>query len=248
MTSRLAAAVLASLMILAGTAAADTLQPVRYGDFDHYTFALTWQPGFCGTAPGCLSDQPRAPLIGLHGLWASRPQVLIARGVSDPAWQRSGCDLLHHSDAAPVLPDALRQRLLAVMPHLASDLLHHEYDKHVQCFGFDPATFFATALAMHDRIADSPFAQDLAGRAGTAVRHADLVAAFEADFHTAAPRALQLQCDADPSGRSVLTQLWITLPTDGIDQFPAPATLIDSPTVQDNCPAVFLMPAWPAAG
>ena len=33
-------------MALAGTAAADTLQAVRYGDFDHYTFALTWQPGF----------------------------------------------------------------------------------------------------------------------------------------------------------------------------------------------------------
>ena len=85
---------------------------MRYGVVDHYTLALTWQPGFYGTGPGCLSNQPRAPLIGLHGLWASRPQVPTARHVSDPIWWRSGCDLLHHSDAEPVLADVLQQRLV----------------------------------------------------------------------------------------------------------------------------------------
>ena len=245
MQCRVIAAVLASLIACVGAVRAAPLQPARYGDFDHYTFALTWQPGFCGTGQGCLPDQPTATPIGLHGLWASRPQTLIDQGVSDQTWWHSGCDLLAKSDAEPVLPAPLSQELAAVMPHLNNDLLHHEYDKHVQCFGFDPATYFSTELAMRDAVAASPFARDLIQRTGITARHADITAAFEADFHTQAPRALQLQCERDANGRSILTQLWITLRTDGTDRFPDASTLIDSPTVQDNCPTSFLVPAWP---
>lgn len=58
--------------------------PVRHGDFAHYTFAQTWQPGFCSSGGGSLRNQPNDVLIGLHGLWASRPRLLVDRSISAP--------------------------------------------------------------------------------------------------------------------------------------------------------------------
>ncbi len=250
MTRLAQALLLAALLLPAGwsaaarTAPTPPLVPAEHGDFDHYTFALTWQPGFCGTDGGCLPDQPHGTLIGLHGLWASLPRVLADRGVTDPQWWDRGCDLLHHSDAEPVLPAALRRTLGQVMPQIKDDLLHHEYDKHVQCFGFDPPTFFRTALALRDAVLPSRFARALEQRAGTTIAHATVIASFDASFRTGAPRALQLQCATDAQGRTVLTQLWITIRRDALRHFPASASLTGPPEIQDNCPARFVVPAW----
>jgi ribonuclease I len=113
------------------------LVPTRHGDFDHHPLALTRQPGFCGTNDGCLPDQPHDTLIGLHGLRASLPRTLTERGISDPQrWDR-GCDLLHGSDVRLDLPLPLRHDPSERMPQIKDDLLHHEYDKHVQRFGLD---------------------------------------------------------------------------------------------------------------
>ncbi len=49
--------------------------------------------------------------IGLHGLWASRPQDLIARDIAAPKWWSRGCDFYHHSDAAPQLDGATLRNL-----------------------------------------------------------------------------------------------------------------------------------------
>ena len=217
----------------------------QHGDFRHDTLALTWQPGFCASGDGCLADQPHAPLIGLHGLWASRPSVLVRRGVTEQQWWVSGCDdLAPHTDAAPALSAALHARLTAMMPHLAHDLLIHEYDKHVACFGFAPEAFFATALAMHDVVVLNPFASWLTGQAGRTVQHAEALAEFERDFHTSHPRAVQFQCERDHAGRMVLTQFWITLLPGRLADFSAPGTLIDAPIPQDTCPATFVVPNW----
>jgi hypothetical protein len=134
------------------TAVAAPLAPATHADFRYYTFALTWQPGICGTDEGCLADQPTTDLIGLHGLWASLPQTLIDRGVVPQQWWQRGCDYFEHTDAAPPLDGALAQRLERVVPHFTQDLLTHEYDKHVACFRFDPTQFFTTELAMHDAV------------------------------------------------------------------------------------------------
>ena len=217
----------------------------KFGDFGHDTFALTWQPGFCGTGGGCRADQPHDALIGLHGLWASRPSVLIRRGVTEQQWWQVGCDeLAPHTDAAPVLSAALQARLAAVMPHLKDSLLTHEYDKHVACFGFAPEVFFRTALLMRAVVLLDPFSTWLAAQAGQVIRHADALTEFERDFHTGHPRAVQFQCAADRTGRVVLTQLWITLLPGRLADFPAPETLIDAPIPQDDCPASFTVPGW----
>ncbi len=220
------------------------LVPAEHGDFDQYALALTWQPGFCGTDGGCLPDQPHDTLIGLHGLWASLPRTLADWGVTDPQWWNQGCDLLHHSDAEPALPASLRRTLGQVMPQIKDDLLHHEYDKHVQCFGFDPPTFFRTALALRATVLPGRFARALERQAGTTVSHAAVLAAFAESFRTDAPRALQLQCATDAQGRTVLTQLWITIHRDALRRFPASVSLASPPENQDDCPMRFLVPAW----
>jgi len=219
--------------------------PPQHADFDHYTFALTWQPGICETGQGhCLAGQPKAPLIGLHGLWASLPRELAAEGVVNEQWWQRGCDFYRRSSEPPPLDEALRSHLEAVMPHFEHSLLTHEYDKHVQCFGFDPEQFFAAELAMRDAVASSSFGTYLVAQAGRDVTHAEVTARFAEAFATDHPRALQLQCEKNDSGEAVLTQFWITIHTDQVDAFPQPQSLMDTPTDQDTCPATFRIPTW----
>jgi ribonuclease I (enterobacter ribonuclease) len=224
-----------------------SLEPGRHGDFAHYTFALTWQPGYCATDEGCVTGQPTDVLIGLHGLWASRPRGLIERGVSAPQWWRGGCDFYHHSGSAPPLSAATREALMRVMPHLHDSLLTHEYDKHVQCFGFDAETFFRTELQLRARIVDSDFGRYLMTEArGHRVERRRVMTEFMRSFATQDRRALQLRCGKDRRGRPVLTQLWITFHANAVGAFPGPRALMDAPIPQANCPAVFQVPDWPS--
>jgi ribonuclease I len=221
------------------------LAPTEHSDFSYYTFALTWQPGICATDEGCLADQPRSPLIGLHGLWASLPQTLIVEGIAPQQWWQRGCDYFQHSDAVPHLDPALSQRLDEVMPHFSHSLLTHEYDKHVQCFGFDPTQFFSTELVMRQALVHSAFGQYLLQHTGHDVAHTDVVNAFGSAFNTTSENSLQLQCGHDSSGRPILTQLWLTVEAHQLARFPNADSLINAPIAQDNCPAMFLLPDWP---
>ncbi|MHB1871587.1 MAG: ribonuclease T2 family protein [Steroidobacteraceae bacterium] len=239
----LTAGALALLLACAATAA--PLRPAEHGSFGHYTFALTWQPGFCSTDGGCRRGQPHTVLIGLHGLWAARPRSLLDHHISAPQWWRRGCDYYHASRQAPRLPPDLLARLEQVMPHLRDSLLTHEYDKHVQCFGFDPETFFTTELRMRRRVVDSAFGRYLTGRAqGHDVRRAELIEQFARAFATDQRAALQLRCGRNRQGRIVLTQLWITLHTDALERFPRDGALMNAPIAQSNCPARLHVPRW----
>jgi ribonuclease I len=229
---------------VAGARAAP-LTAARHGHFAHYTFALSWQPGFCSTDGGCLRSQPRDVLIGLHGLWASRPRSLIERGISAPQWWRHGCDYYGHGRHAPSLPPAMLTRLHHLMPHLKNGLLRHEYAKHVQCFGFDAQRFFATALRMRRRVINSAFGRYLTVTArGREVRHSDVIDAFMSAFGTDQASALQLRCGRNHRAQVVLTQLWITLHSDALAGFPRDGALMNAPIPQDNCPARFRVPGW----
>ncbi|GAJ28733.1 ribonuclease T2 family protein [Acidomonas methanolica] len=224
--------------------------PARHGDFDHDTLALTWQPGFCSTSEGCEADQPHAPLIGLHGLWASEPHALEGQGVPVQEWWRKGCPLLEDApDAAPVLEPPVAEKLSAVVPHTAQPLVPHEWNKHAACFGYAATPFFAKALALRDRFAQSAPGLWLVAHQGRVVSHEAMIASFEASTFGSVgarpvERALQTQCRYDRKGRVVLTQIWFTLSPKHLDDFPAAASYVSSPEAQDNCPAQFLIPHW----
>ncbi|WP_367159657.1 ribonuclease I [Kozakia baliensis] len=242
---------LAFAVILLGFAGCTTvtptgpaLQPAAHGDFHHDTLALTWQPGFCSAGSGCLPDQPRTPLIGLHGLWASEPRSLEAQNVSVQEWWKRGCDIYGINDAPPVLDDAMQQSLSTVVPHLPHSLVTHEYNKHARCFGYQAGPFFAAANDLRLKFAQSAMGQWLAERAGLVVTHVDLLAFFDKVTSNTTPRALQLQCGKDQEGRVVLTQMWFTLRHDRLNDFPGASSYITAPENQDNCPARFLLRKW----
>jgi len=230
--------------LCAQLADAAPLTPTQHADFSYYTFALTWQPGICGVDEGCVADQPKRALIGLHGLWASLPQALIAQGITPQQWWQRGCDYFGHSDAAPALDAGLQQRLDDVMPHFSKSLLTHEYDKHVQCFDFDPTQFFSTELAMRQAVVDSAFGQYLLQHVGRSVAHDEVVDTFRTAFATTAAASLQLQCGHDAAGQALLTQIWLTILSSRVADFPRPDSLIDAPIAEDNCPSTFRIPSW----
>jgi ribonuclease I len=225
-------------------AALALLRPSQHADFGHYTFALTWQPGICSTDGGCSRNQPHTPLIGLHGLWASRPQALIARHVPVREWWSRGCDLYSYSDAPPPISPALARSLDAVMPHFRESLLTHEYDKHVRCFGFDPSLFFTTELRMRDAVVASRFGRYLIAMRGRRVARAEVSARFDAAFATRAATSLQLECGRNADGITVLTQLWITIRARALGAFPRSPSFVNAVEKQTNCPATFLVPDW----
>lgn len=246
--------VLSALGARLTASASPTLVAAQHGDFDQYTLALTWQPGIC-TAAGppptgvkrpehCAAGQPRTPLIGLHGLWASEPHALERTGAPVQSWWARGCDVYQHDAVAPALTAVVVAQLDAVVPHYRESLVEHEYDKHVRCFGFDPNRFFATALTMRRAVAGAAFGRYLTARAGRTVTHTGVVGSFERSFGTTDARAVALECDRDRAGRSMLTQIWINVKTGALASFPSAASLTHTTIDQDTCPATFRLPAW----
>ncbi|GBR07880.1 ribonuclease T2 family protein [Asaia siamensis] len=237
-----------SVLFLAGCVGSEphpsALVPLAHGDFDHNTLALTWQPGFCSAGGGCTSDQPRQSLVGLHGLWASEPHSLEAQNVPVERWWREGCGLFVPDAPPPVLDNAMLQTLGEIMPHTNPSLLTHEWVKHGACFGYDPGVFFAKASALQSRFSRSPMMAFLAARAGTVVGHDEVLAFFRTATGATQPRALQLRCETDQAKRVVLTQLWFTLDPKRMGQFPSAGSYLDSPQMQDNCPASFWLKNW----
>lgn len=236
----------------AGGAADMALTAPRHGDFGHYTLALTWQPGFCTGPEGnsCQADQPHTPLIGLHGLWASRPSDLIRAQVPVTTWWRKGCSLYdgEMASAFPTLSDGLSHRLSEVVAHTHSSLVAHEYTKHVQCFGMEGEQFFSVASRLRDRFAELPSAQHLTAEAGTRVTKAELTSQIEADTGPLPERGVQFQCNKTQQGEAVLSQIWFTLKPASLDKFPKTDAFLSSPQMQDNCPSQFLVPQWTASG
>ncbi|UTH75107.1 hypothetical protein [Chromobacterium sp. IIBBL 290-4] len=238
---------LISALALAGAIAhAEPLKPAQHTDFPRYTYALTWQPGFCATGAGCLPEQSNEVLIGLHGLWASEPQSLIDQKVPVQQWWAKGCAFFPHIHAVPALPPQTQQELKQVMPQLQDDLQLHEYVKHAQCFGFPAAQFFETAMTMRQAVVDSKFGDYLLEQAGQTRTRKALEDAFSQSFGTDQRRSLQLQCGKDKQGRNVLTQFWFTLKADQLASFPAKESFVDTPDgeYEDSCAQPFILQAW----
>ncbi len=228
--------------------------------FGHYTFAVMWLPGLCQTWSDidavCAAAQNRAAMqrFTLHGLWPSRPHELIEQSVPAPQWWRTGCYRYSHGNESPPacslppldLPAPLKQRLQADMPLVATCLDRHEYSKHIACFGPQPAPFFTAALDLLDAVNRSAFAHWVASHSGQRVPRQAIERAYAQAFGLPDARSLQLECESrhGQHRRDVLTQAWITIPTERLAEFPAPAAF--APGRRGNCAAKVWIAAAPA--
>lgn len=206
--------------------------------FDHYTFAALWMPGVChswhdiGTVcqPHAANDMSEVREFSLHGLWPSIPKELRDRGMKPPTWWKYGCYWYAPEHRIPqncALPrttvsHSLQQRLDAAMPLTNICLDRHEYTKHVACFGPSEEAFFSGALTTLSRLNASRFTQWIDAHRGQTVSKQAIRLAFASSFQLSDARALELRCDARPNShrRDVLTQVWITIPTQKLASFP----------------------------
>ncbi|WP_106475658.1 ribonuclease T2 family protein [Phytohalomonas tamaricis] len=227
------------------------LSPTRFDDFDHYTLALTWHPGFCATEgearPECR-DQHAYPSLVLHGLWPSLPATLAAQGMTQRQWWQEGCfhftapERSGFCAASPPLSldKQLTNELAHDMPGSTSCLERHEYAKHAVCFGVTANDYFATALALRDTLADSVFGDYLRIHTGAAIGRNELIDVFENVFGRGKGRALKLQCRRD-GARSLLTEVQVGIKADALDTFPASASLATLGT--GNCATTICLDA-----
>ncbi|WP_170150042.1 ribonuclease T2 family protein [Kushneria sinocarnis] len=233
-----------------GEAMARSLSPTRLTDFEHYTLALSWHPGFChvegrGRAE-CATDTPDGLLV-LHGLWPSLPQQLRQQGVAQSEWWQAGC---YHFSGEPrggfcrltplTLEDRLQGRLEQAMPGTRSCLERHEYTKHAACFGLSAQDYFSTALQLYRRINASDWSDFMRLRAGTMVARETLLARFREEFRTDSTRALRLDCERR-EGVAWLTGIAIGIQRRALDAFPQPRSL--APLEPGSCPSRFLIAA-----
>ncbi|HUX82687.1 MAG TPA: hypothetical protein VMV35_07600, partial [Halothiobacillus sp.] len=205
--------------------------------FDHYTFAALWMPGVChswqdiGTiCQTTANESPEAREFTLHGLWPSLPKALHDSGMKPPTWWKYGCYWYAPEHAipqscslpAPTVSAPLQHRLNTAMPLKNICLDRHEYTKHVACFGPSPDEFFSGALATLNRLNASQFTQWVSTHRGQTVSKKSIQHAFATSFHQSDTKALELRCDARPGShrRDVLTQVWITIPTEKLVTFP----------------------------
>ena len=218
--------------------------------FGHYTFATMWFPGVCqaweGTAAVCAKERHNPNVnqqLTLHGLWPSRPKSLIDANIAAPTWWHYGCywfnadqKIPESADLPPLaLPGPLQQRVNHVMPLAQTNLDRHEYTKHIACFGPSPAEYFSTATTMLSVLNDSEFAHWVSAHRGQTVSRKAIQAAFSTGFKQPYARAMQLRCAAKPHSHvnDILTEIWFTIPTEQLAQFPKPESF--GPGLRGNC-------------
>lgn len=223
--------------------------------FGHYTFAVMWLPGLCQSwsdiATVCAAQRGKAAMreFTLHGLWPSRPRELVEQGIPPVQWWRTGCYRYSHQSSPPdscalpalSLTPSLQQRLERHMPLAATCLDRHEYTKHIACFGPSPQQFSTAALDLLQAVNASGFSRWVRDHAGQTVSRKAIERAYTRSFGLRNASSLQLQCEskAGSSRRDVFTQAYITISTERLAEFPAPAAF--SSGRRGNCaPRIFI--------
>jgi ribonuclease T2 len=222
------------------------------GQFDSYTFTMSWEPAFCEGKPNaqeCASQSPDrfdASNLALHGLWPDKS------GDSAHSYGYCGVPSSDQSlDRAPTwcrlrepaYSDATHAALGVVMPGVNSCLDHHEWTKHGTCSGLTADQYFATAAAFVQDIAASSFGKFLTANAGKTVALSDAVAAFEADFGAGSGSKLTLNC-TNVRGSSALLEARLHLPS-RLRPAPELAAMLLNTGDRGNCPSSFLLDPVP---
>ncbi|POT58235.1 ribonuclease I [Citrobacter amalonaticus] len=255
-------ALLAASLLPLSMAMADALQPERYGDFDRYVLALSWQTGFCQSQHERNLREPdecrlqkestnKTDFLTVHGLWPGLPKSIAARGVDERRWFRFGCA----TRPIPNLPEARASRKCAapetglslesaaklseVMPGAGgrSCLERYEYAKHGACFGFNPDAYFGTMVRLNKEIKHSEIGKFLADNYGKTVKRSAFNAAFARSWGKENVTAVKLSCHGNPA---YLTEIQLSLKADTINQPLSALSFLPQPH-PGNCGKQFII-------
>jgi ribonuclease T2 len=222
------------------------------GQFDSYTFSLSWQPAFCETkpsAPECESENPDrfdATNLALHGMWPNRnndAQHTYGYCGIDAQTRKLDNAATWCQLPAPDLSDATRSALSTVMPGTQSCLEHHEWTRHGSCSGLAADDYFAEAAALVQQVAQTNFGRFLSAHAGQTVDASDVVAAFAQDFGDGSRGKLTLNC-SNVRGASALSEVRLQL-TKSLPQGADLGSLLMPTGDNGNCPDSFLLDPVP---
>lgn len=221
------------------SAYADPLTATRYGDFDRYVLALSWQNGFCQSQHDRNRNEPaecrlqhengdEINSLTVHGLWPGLPKSIAARGVDDRRWMRYGCA----TRPIPNMPEArasrkcaaaetglsleMANKLNGVMPGAGggSCLERYEYAKHGVCFGFDPDAYFGTMVRLNGEVKNGPIGRFITQNYGKTVSRSDFDAAVAKAWGQENVKAVKLTCDGNPA---YLTEMQISIKSAAIN-------------------------------
>lgn len=258
--NNIAAACLGASLLLAQAAQAEPLTAARYGDFDRYVLALSWQTGFCQSQYDrsrkppveCRLDKElkdKTRYLTVHGLWPGLPKSIAARGVDEGRWMRFGCATRPIPDMPEVrasrkceaaetgLSLEMANRLNNVMPGSGgqSCLERYEYAKHGVCFGFDPDAYFGTMVRLNDEVKRSPIGKFLADNYGKTVSREDFDAAIARGYGNESVKAFKLTCSGNPA---YLTEMQIAIRASAINDPLSADALLPQPH-PGNCAKAF---------
>jgi ribonuclease T2 len=179
-----------------------------------WTLALSWEPGFCATAPMAAECRTRnAPGLTLHGLWPEGPGTA--------ACETRGRGAGHDWCGLPEveLSTATRALLDKAMPGTAACLDRHEWLGHGACSGMPPDVYFRAAATLAAKAQGLAVTHLVIARRGQTVTMAELRAAVAKDMGADGWDAVRAIC-VRRDGQAHLTELRWRLTDDGVHLFP----------------------------
>jgi ribonuclease T2 len=172
-----------------------------------FILSLSWEPAFCenhGTKAECAGETAAsvdATRLSLHGLW---PEPFNNQYCGVDARL---VDSDKHGDwkslPAVDLSPAVAGRLAVAMPGTRSLLERHEWLRHGTCYGGDPSTYFADALALLDAVNASPVQALLAANVGKEVSATEIRQAFDKGFGAGVGARVKIACARDGDRRLI---------------------------------------------
>lgn len=175
--------------------------------------SVSWQPGYCAARPksrGCAdfaATSPAAKQFSLLSRFQARKSYCgIDAALRQKARKGKWTDL-----PDIVLASGTKDRLLVAMPAAKFGLDRQQWLRSGSCVAASAEAYYSRSLDLLDQLNASPVRALFAGKAGAAIRLADVRAAFDKAFGSGAGERVRLACRKGPDGKPVVIGLTIGL-------------------------------------
>lgn len=207
-----------------------------------YVLAISWQPGFCETAPkkpeckSQASNRYDADHFTLHGLWP-QPGSNIYCNVSEAEKAKDKSGRWRGLDVERI-DESIWRDLQRVMPGTRSALHKHEWVKHGTCTGRDINEYYAQSIWLIEALNQSALRDLFSDNIGSSLSADAIRQALDESLGEGAGSRLRVSCRNDrDSDRQLIVELTLGLS----DPFEKEADLTElvlaAPTSEKGCPS-----------